>query len=166
MVMRTVTSRRLGVIGLGAISQYYLHAVHELPNWELMAVCDVRAEALQPHRDNVPCFSEHVEMLDRARLDAVVVTAANDGHASVCRAALERNVPVCVEKPLAIAIPDARALVRTARSTGQRLFTAFHRRYNDSVLSLLRQVRGRGVAAVRVRYCEEIEQHIGGDTWY
>lgn len=160
-------ARRFGVIGLGVISRFYLAAIDRLEHGELAAVCDVRDAALAPHRGRLPCFRDHRSMLVEAELDAVVVTVPNDAHAEVCRDALLAGVPVCVEKPLALSGAAGRELDALARDRGTPLFTAFHRRYNDNVRSLLRQLPAAApVVAMRVRYLERIEDHIGSDAWY
>ncbi|MER5388821.1 Gfo/Idh/MocA family oxidoreductase [Saccharopolyspora sp. NPDC002686] len=158
--------RRVAVVGLGAISKYYLHSIDRLPGWELAAVCDVRESALAPHVDRTPCFQDHRTMLQESDVDAVVVTVPNDVHASVCADALRMRIPVCVEKPLALSLGEGLDLVRLSRAAGVPLFTAFHRRYNDNVLNLLRQTRHPDITSLRVRYLELIEEHIGDDTWY
>lgn len=158
---------RVGVVGLGVISRFYLAAFEGLPTLELAAVCDLRDEALSPHRGAVPCYGDHRRMLAQARLDAVVVNVPNDAHADVCRDALEAGVAVCVEKPLALNQEQGAELVETARRKGAVLFTAFHRRYNAPVLSLLRQLPADApVESLTVRYLERIEEHVGQDRWY
>lgn len=163
-------AHRVGVIGLGVISAFYLRAVEKLADWELAAVCDVREAALAPHDGRVPCYRDHRSMLAGTPLDAVVVTVPNDAHAAVCRDALLAGVPVCVEKPLALTAVEGRALDDLARYRGTLLFTAFHRRYNDAVLALRRRLAdgtgGPPIASMRVRYLERIEEHVGADTWY
>ncbi|MGP3924274.1 Gfo/Idh/MocA family protein [Streptomyces sp. 8N616] len=159
--------RRVGVTGLGVISRFYLAAIDRLPRWELAAVCDVRRAALAPHRGRVPCYGDHRSMLAKAGLDAVLVTAPNHVHAEVCRDALLAGVPVCVEKPLALSGTEGHGLVALARDREVPLFTAFHRRYNDNVLSLQRSLpTDARITSMRVRYLERIEEHIGQDTWY
>ncbi|WP_084723181.1 Gfo/Idh/MocA family protein [Streptomonospora alba] len=158
---------RIGVIGLGFISRFYVAALKRLPSLELAAVCDRDPEALTPLRGRVPCYLDHRDLLSDAGLDAVVVSAPNHLHATLCRDALAAGVPVCVEKPLATLPFDGAALQAEARLRGVTLFTAFHRRYNRSVRALVdRLPRGAPVAAVRVRYLERIEDHIGRDSWY
>lgn len=159
--------RRVAVVGLGAISAYYLAAIEAEPDWRLSAVCDVRPEKLRGFAPEVPGFQDHRELFERVELDAVIVTAPNDVHAEVCRDAVRHGIAVCVEKPLAVALADARELVDLSRRLGVPLLTSFHRRYNDNVLRLRSEVAARGgVTAMRVRYLERIEEHIGGDTWY
>ncbi|PNG21364.1 Gfo/Idh/MocA family protein [Streptomyces cahuitamycinicus] len=157
---------RLGVVGLGAISPYYLAAAERLPEWRLAAVCDARAEALEQFPGPVARFSDHRTLLDRARPDALVVAVPNDVHLPLCRDALAAGVPVCVEKPLALTAAEASLLVELARHYGVPLMTAFHRRYNDAVRALARRTTGREIRSVRVRYLERIEEHLGGEDWY
>ncbi|KAA0912394.1 Gfo/Idh/MocA family protein [Streptomyces apricus] len=160
-------ARRIGVVGLGVISRFHLAAIDRLPRWELAAVCDVREAARAPFRGRVAAYAGHRALLAHPGLDAVVVTVPNDLHAAVCRDALLAGVPVCVEKPLAVDLAGARALDRLARDRATALFTAFHRRYNTRVRALRdRLPAGARIAAVRVRYLERIEEHIGADTWY
>lgn len=148
--------RRVAVVGLGAISAYYLAAI-ESRGWRLSAVCDVRPEKLRGFPPEVRCFPNHREVLDAVELDGVIVTAPNDAHAAVCRDALHRGVAVCVEKPLAVSRSDARELVEISALRGVPLLTSFHRRYNDNVRRLHDEVTTRGgAAAVRVRYLERI----------
>ncbi|MGV9628519.1 Gfo/Idh/MocA family protein [Streptomyces sp. NPDC003487] len=157
---------RLAVVGLGAISPYYLAAARRLPGWELTAVCDARAEALERVPGPVARFRDHRALLYRARPDALVVSVPNDVHLPLCRDALAAGVPVCVEKPLALTAAEGRVLVDLARRADVPLMTAFHRRYNAAVRTLARRTAGREIVSVRVRYLERIEEHLGGEDWY
>ena len=158
---------RLGIVGLGVISGYYLKAVDEVPGVRLSAVCDLREDALRPYRGRIPCHTGHRALLEAEPLDAIVVNVPNDRHAEVCRDAMAAGRAVCVEKPLATRYEDGAELARMARESGTVLYTAFHRRYNDNVLDLLRKVRATApISSMRVRYLERIEEHVGHDQWY
>lgn len=158
---------RIGIIGLGVISRFYLAALRHLRSVRLAAVCDVDAAALRPFRDQVPCHRDHHELLTHPDLDAVVITVPNDAHATVVSDALEAGLAVCVEKPLATRLADGERLVDYARTAGVCLFTAFHRRYNHAVVALAGRLAALPpVESVTVRYLERIEEHIGRDRWY
>lgn len=155
---------RLGIVGLGVISRYYLRA---LPSEDLVlsAVCDRDPGALADHRGAVACFTDHRDLLAAGDVDAVVVNVPNDAHHPVVRDVLAAGLPVCVEKPLATRLGDGEDLAALARARQLPLLVAFHRRYNDNVLAL----RSRLTAPVRhvtVRYHERIEEHVGRDRWY
>ena len=158
---------RIGIVGLGVIARYYLAALRAHPDVALIAVADVDGRALLPFQDTVATYAEHRELLRRERPDALVVTVPNDAHATVCHDALGAGAAVCVEKPLALDLPDGESLLRHARAAGLPLFTAFHRRYNSAFDGLRRRLpTGIPIEAVTVRYLERIEEHAGPDGWY
>lgn len=168
---------RVGIIGLGVISRFYLAALDSVASFTLTALCDPDAarlaEALRPADSGtdaqpVAVYRDHRELLAGARVDAVIVNVPNDLHYAVCRDAIEAGVAVCVEKPLTTRLPDAHRLTRLARHAGTPLFTSFHRRYNDEVRHLHARTRraGKPVRQMTVRYHELIEEHAGRDRWY
>jgi predicted dehydrogenase len=162
-----VTTLRVGLIGLGVISRYYLAALARTPGVELVAVCDLRPEALASFTGSAERYRDHRRLLDRADLDAVVVNVPNDVHGRICRDALLRGRSVCVEKPLTVDLAEGRALAELARQRGLTLFTAFHRRYNANVLALRERLpAGVPIRSLTVRYLERIEEHVGTDRWY
>ncbi|SMF50778.1 Gfo/Idh/MocA family protein [Streptomyces sp. Amel2xC10] len=159
---------RIGLIGLGVISKFYVAAFDRLPGVDLTAVCDLRPAALEPFHATAKCYTSHTDLLADAAVDAVVVNVPNDAHATVCGDALAAGVAVCVEKPLATRVEDGRALTALARDKDVTLFTSFHRRYNSAVLRLLQEVTAADapVRTLTVRYLERIEDHAGSDRWY
>jgi predicted dehydrogenase len=158
---------RVGIIGLGVISRFYLAAIRAVPGWQLVAVCERSPLRLAPFRGRARMFTDHREMLAEGGLDAVLVLAPNDTHARLCLDALSAGLAVCVEKPLATTVGDGRAVVEAAGAHDVALFTAFHRRYNRHVQGLAVQLGPEPpIRELTVRYFERIEEHVGGDRWY
>jgi predicted dehydrogenase len=157
---------RLGIVGLGVISRFYLKALAEHPHPDLVlaAVCDRNPDVLAGQ--DVPTFADHRDLLASGLVDAVVVNVPNDAHHPVVRDVLDADLPVCVEKPLATVLADGEELAGSARMREIPLLTAFHRRYNDNVLALAARIGDRPVRHLTVRYLEKIEEHVGRDRWY
>jgi predicted dehydrogenase len=155
---------RVGIVGLGVISRYYLKAL-PTADLELAAVCDRNPDVLAEHQGTVPCFTDHRDLLASGTVDAVVVNVPNDAHFPVVRDVLAAGLPVCVEKPLGIRLAEGEELVAEARLRDLPLLVAFHRRYNDNVLALKAGLTAP-VTHVTVRYHERIEEHVGRDRWY
>ncbi len=112
---------RVGVIGCGWFAYNHLHAWREIPEVALVAVCDRDAErardAAEAH--GVPMWYEDAEaMLDAERLDFVDVVTTPPSHRPLVEAAARRGIPVICQKPLAIALDDARAMVAACRDAG------------------------------------------------
>jgi predicted dehydrogenase len=158
---------RIGLIGLGVISRFYLAALEREACARLVAVCDLDENRLATAPASVPRYRDHRELLRAADLDAVVVNVPNDLHYPVCRDALSAGRAVCVEKPLATNAYDGHDLVRLAQQHDAVLFTSFHRRYNSEVNALRERIAsGAPIASLTVRYEEAIEEHAGQDRWY
>jgi predicted dehydrogenase len=158
---------RVGVVGLGVISRFYLAALTHVAGLRLAAVCDRDEAVLVPFRGRTPCYTDYRTMLGRTPLDAAVITLPNDVHLDACLACLDVGLAVCVEKPLALSLADGAAIVERAREKRAVIFTAFHRRYNSAVLALVRRLPADvPVESLTVRYWERIEEHVGADRWY
>lgn len=151
---------RIGVAGLGAAARFYLAAIERSPVCSLGAVCDRDPAALTDRL--VPVYWDHRAMLADGGLDAVVVTTSDGTHAAVCRDVLDAGLPVCVEQPLATTLPDGQDLVERAEKQDVALFTAFHRRYNNSVLALRDQLATAGpIRSLTVRCLASAGEHDG-----
>jgi predicted dehydrogenase len=162
-----MTLPRIGLIGLGVISRFYLAAFERAACAQLVAVCDPAEDRLGVAPAQVPRYRDHRELLRAADLEAVVVNVPNDLHYPVCRDALAAGRAVCVEKPLATRPHDGHHLAQLSRQSGAVLFTSFHRRYNQEVTALRQRIAsGAPIASLTVRYEETIEEHAGRDRWY
>lgn len=107
---------KCGVVGAGVFGGYHAHQYVRLPGARLAAVFDPhieRAEALAiPH--GARAFSDLSAFLDA--VDAVSITSPATTHADAAMAALAAGKATYVEKPLAVSLEDAEALVKRART--------------------------------------------------
>lgn len=66
-------------------------------------------------------YADWREMLDRESFDIMIVTTENARHAEVVEACASMGVHVCVEKPMASSLNDARRMVRACQAAGTTL---------------------------------------------
>ncbi len=162
---RKKRERGLAMIGLGAISRFYLAALPS-PDWRLCAVCDLDESKLSAWAGRGLFVSTaYDQVLERDDVDAVVINLPNVGHFAACRSALLADKDVCCEKPLTLRLEDAVVLEDLAGRQRRVLFTAFHRRYNRHVRSLADSLQTPPQVA-RLDYWERIEDHCRADSWY
>ena len=98
-----------------------------------------------------------VEEVWAAEPDFVVVVAPNDLHVPLARAALDRDLAVVVDKPLAPTAEGGKALVEHARARGRPL-TVFHNRRWDSDQLTLRRLLAEGPLGDVLRYESRFER--------
>jgi myo-inositol 2-dehydrogenase/D-chiro-inositol 1-dehydrogenase len=109
---------RIGVIGAGWIATDHIALLGKLGH-DVVAVCDIdieRATNVAPEGARV--FDRWDDLLARESLDAVWVATPPLLHGAPAIAAMERGLPVYLEKPIARTLDDARAIAAAAESSG------------------------------------------------
>lgn len=131
-----------GLIGCGRISIRHLEALSGLPNAHLAGVCDIVPEKAEKTGAawRVPWYTNSAELLERSDIDVVSVLTESGNHAWVALEALAAGKHVVVEKPMALRLSDADAMVSCAEAHGVRVFTVKQNRYNPPVQLLKRAV--------------------------
>ncbi|HEX5469804.1 MAG TPA: Gfo/Idh/MocA family oxidoreductase [Gaiellaceae bacterium] len=112
---------RVGVVGLGYWGPNLVRNLHEIPEAEVVAVCDGRPEALEKIGRRYPALSLHErldELLASPELEAVAIATPVSTHHHLAAGALEAGKHVFVEKPLAASSIEASDLVDRARLNG------------------------------------------------
>jgi myo-inositol 2-dehydrogenase / D-chiro-inositol 1-dehydrogenase len=111
---------RVGMIGAGWIAQEHRRVLDSQADAELVAVCDVdrdRAEALAGTA-GARAYLDWRELLDAEDLGALIVCTPPRSHREPAIAALERGLPLYLEKPIARTAEDAAEIVAAAERTG------------------------------------------------
>jgi len=128
---------RLGVIGTGVRGKYL---IGNLPcAFRVVALCDCATsrmdETLRPKGDFAPLLARFCEtdagtcaryldyrrLLDRERLDAVVIATPDHHHVLAAMHALQAGLHVYLEKPVSVSIREGRLLADLVRKTGRVL---------------------------------------------
>ena len=137
---------RVALLGCGRISRNHVEAIERVEGLELTAVCDTvpgRAEEVG-QRLGVPAFKSYERMLADAPCEVVVVATPSGLHPQHGVMAARAGKHVISEKPMAISLEGADALVRACDDAGVQLFVVKQNRLNPSIQLLRRAVdRGR-----------------------
>jgi predicted dehydrogenase len=110
----------VGIVGAGWIARDHMRTLGSLAGVDVVAVCDVdreRAEALASGT-GARVYLDWRDLLDREDLAALVVCTPPLSHREPAVAALDRGLPLYLEKPIARTLDDAAAIVEAAERTG------------------------------------------------
>jgi UDP-N-acetyl-2-amino-2-deoxyglucuronate dehydrogenase len=144
--MTEPTPVRIALAGCGRISRNHFDAIAKVEGLELVAVCDVVAERANGPalRFDVPSFESFGDMLALVPCDAVALCTPSGLHPKHGILAARAGKHVICEKPMAITLEDADALVRECDAAGVQLFVVKQNRLNPAIQLLKRAVdRGR-----------------------
>lgn len=112
----------VGIIGTGNISDAYLKAAANFPAIKIIACADINASAAQAKADLYGIEAASVDaLLADARIGIVLNLTTPQHHVAVGLQALAAGKHVYSEKPLAVTLEQAAALVARGRETGLRV---------------------------------------------
>jgi predicted dehydrogenase len=106
---------RVAVFGAGNWGRNHVRTVAGLAEAELVAVCDPDTKRLAQVERQYPGVRTTPDLEDAlATAEAVVVATPAAHHGAIAMAAIERGLPVLVEKPFALSSREARAVAELA----------------------------------------------------
>jgi predicted dehydrogenase len=135
---------RLGVIGCGGFGLFALQHFSQVPGVQPVAIAGTHRDAARAaaHRFGIPDLEEIETLVRRDDVDLVYIATPPFLHHEQALAALTHGKHVLCEKPLAVTLEQADALIAAARDRGLLLATNLMQRYNplfDAVRSLIDQ---------------------------
>ena len=137
---------RLALVGCGRISRNHFDAISRIDGLDLVGVADIvpeRAEAAAL-QNGVPGFASLAAMLAAVDCDVVTVAAPSGLHPALGIEAALAGKHVVSEKPMAISLEGADALIRACKDNDVRLFVVKQNRLNPAIQLVKRAVdKGR-----------------------
>jgi predicted dehydrogenase len=125
---------RVAIVGCGLIGQKRARA---LGRHRLVAVADPheeRARQLAAQHPGCAAVADWLAVVERADVDAVVVSTTNDALARVTHAAVLCGKHVLVEKPAARSAAELVPVARAARAAGLVVKVGFNKRFHPALV--------------------------------
>ena len=149
----------VALVGCGTISFNHLTALSKLENVKVVALCDIKPEKAEARRDEfkLDCniYTDYYEMLKSEALDAVHVTTPHYLHAPMTIAALEKDIYVCLEKPMCINRDEITALLEAEKKSKASVTVSFQTRYNKANMIAKKIAEEDGIISA---YCSNFWQ--------
>ena len=150
------------IVGCGRISKRHseLLGLNQIKGARLAAVCDLVEERARNigGKFSVPYYTDMHQMLQSEKVDVVVVLTESGNHAKAVIDLAKYGKHIVVEKPMALTLGDADAMIQACDQAGVKLFVVKQNRFNVPVVKL-REALEQGrfgkliLGTVRVRWC-------------
>jgi len=152
---------RVGFIGTGGIATSHLLNLASIEDAEVVALCDIapnrveeareyvnrniltrsEAEGVEPRLIEAATYTDYRQMIRNERLDAVYICLPPFAHGDPEHAALDANLHMLVEKPVALDLRVANDILRRVNEQGVIATAGYQLRYMgfiDKAIELLR----------------------------
>ena len=133
---------RIALLGCGRISKNHFEAIDKIDGLDLVAVCDADPERAKRAglEWKVPHFTSYDQMLAESNADVITIATPSGLHPEQGIEAAKAGKHVVMEKPMAISLTGADALVQACDKAGVQLFVVKQNRLNPPVQLLKRAV--------------------------
>lgn len=139
-----MSPRPLGVLvhGAGWVASQHIDAFKANPDTRVVAISSRTVDSARKRATasglDVPCFDDLAQALARPDVDIVSICTPQQFHPANAIAAARAGKHLVIEKPVAMNLPDLRAMQAAVRDAGVRTVVSFVLRWNPLFLTLKR----------------------------
>lgn len=126
---------RMGIIGLGRMGLMHAAIFNSLKDSTVVAVSDPNtfpAKPLGVLNNAIQVFKDAEEMLNKVKLDGLLISSPVSTHIPLATMCAERNIPFLLEKPISINAEDARSLITSLEKSSLTNMIGYVYRFLDS----------------------------------
>ena len=122
---------RTGFIGCGGNASSHIGRVLQIPEAEVVALCDpssdslTRAKERNPEAKDLPEFTDYEKMLAEVELDAVQISTPHTLHFEQIMACLDKGLHVLSEKPMVCSVEHAHQVIAKAKQVDRTLMISY-----------------------------------------
>ena len=128
---------KYALIGCGRISPNHIEAAKN-NGLDFVAMCDIVPENMQEKSDKfgleaVKKYEDYHELLATEKPELVAIATESGKHAAIALDCIEAGCNVIIEKPIALSIKDADAIIEAAEKKGVIVCANHQNRFNKSI---------------------------------
>jgi predicted dehydrogenase len=127
---------RAGVVGCGQVARYlHIPSYLNCPKARLVALYNHRLDTVADLQEKLPevaIWDDYERFLADSGVQLLSLCTPNAFHAEMAMAALRRGIHVLVEKPMAVSLAEAQAMMAAAQDSRALLMVGHSRRYFPS----------------------------------
>lgn len=129
---------KYALIGCGRISPNHVVAAQN-NQLDIVALCDIEAKNLRDKiikfdlPKDIHQYTDYKEMLKEEKPELVAIATESGKHASIALDCIEAGCNVIIEKPIALSLEDADAIIEKAKHRHVKVCACHQNRFNKSI---------------------------------
>jgi|SRR5690554_3195578 len=135
---------RFAIIGCGRIAPNHIAAyLNNQEELELVGVCDILPEKMEEllvgseipesQREEINRYHDYRELLEKEQPQLVAIATDSGSHAQIALACIEAGSNLIIEKPIALSLPEADKIIKSAKERGVTVCACHQNRFNKSI---------------------------------
>ena len=136
---------KYALIGCGRISPNHIEAAKN-NNLNFVAMCDIIPETMEEKSDkfglgDVRRYTDYKELLEKEKPELAAIATESGKHAQIALDCISAGCHVIIEKPIALSIADANAIIAAGKEKGVVVCANHQNRFNKSVQYMRKWLR-------------------------
>ena len=123
-------SIKFGIIGSGFMGHEHLAMLSDFDGIDVTAVCDIEPEQLKDVPEGIRTCVDAEELIRDPEVQVVLISANNNQHLKLVKAAAEAKKDIICEKPLALSLEDLAEMERVVAENGVKFTVHQQRRFD------------------------------------
>lgn len=129
---------KYAIIGCGRISPNHIAAA-KANELQIVALCDLVRENAKDKQtkfelpDNISIYTDYQEMLQKEQPELVAIATESGKHAAIALDCIEAGCNLIIEKPIALSLKDADAIIAKAEEKKVKVCACHQNRFNKSI---------------------------------
>lgn len=128
---------KYSLIGCGRISPNHIEAAKN-NKLDFVAMCDIHPEVMKEKSEkfkleSVRKYTDYKDLLDYEKPELVAIATESGNHATIALDCITAGCNVIIEKPIALSIADADAIIKAGKEKGVVVCANHQNRFNKSI---------------------------------
>ena len=149
------------MVGCGGFQRYRVGNLQQVKEAEIVALVDPSEDQIammkeqRPITKDAPVFTDHLEMLEKVKPDAIMIATPHTQHVGQILDGLSAGAHVCCEKPLVTTVEDAHKVI-AARDAAKKIGMVSYQRHFQSEFRYIKKLIDDGTAGA-VQYIQVLQ---------
>lgn len=159
---------RYALIGCGRISPNHIMAAKS-NHLEIAGLSDIDENMMKEKAEKfdlgaVPQYRDYREMLEKEKPELVAIATESGKHAAIALDCIEAGCNLIIEKPIALSIADADAVISRAKEKGVKVCASHQNRFNKSIQKIRQALEKERFGKLfygtaHIRWCRDQEYY-------
>ncbi len=150
---------KYAIIGSGMMGLEHIRNLIEIPNTQIVGVCDPHTPSLEQARralnrvEGVRYFTDFRDLLTNTLADVVVIATPNNTHVEIATEVMRAGKHLLIEKPLCTSVTDCQTLISLQTSHGlanQVVWVGLEYRYMAPTARVLLEIEKGTIGSVKM----------------
>lgn len=159
---------KAAVVGVGIFGEYHVATYAEDDRVDLAMVCDLNEERAREIGEKYHCphTTKSSQIAENKEIEIVSIVTPDFAHRQVAVEMVSSGKHILVEKPLAMSVEDAEAIIAAAKKAKVKLMVDFHNRWNPPFVRAKEEIEKGNIGKPLMAYSKMGDRIEVATEWF